>query len=85
MTPVPVTLPTPDTILTPVPERETVWGLPRALSVMVNKPAPGPRVTGEYVTLIWHDNPAPREAPQLFVWPKSPDVTMLDMVREASP
>ena len=60
----------------PAPLSATVWGLPAALSVMMTAPVlvPGPR--GLKVTAIVQLTPAPKVAPQVLVWEKSPVVIM---------
>ena len=52
---------------TPVPVRLAVWGLPAALSVMVNVPVRVPVVVGVKVTLIVQFPPPESEVPHVFV------------------
>lgn len=70
---------------TPVPLSATVCGLPLALSVMTTAPVlvPGPR--GLKVTAIVQLALALKVAPQAWVWEKSPEAVMLDIVSEALP
>jgi len=51
----------------PVPDRETVWGLPDALSVMVRVPLREPVAVGVKVTLTVQVLLAARVVPQLLV------------------
>lgn len=64
----------------PVPVRDTVWGLLLALSVIVRVPVRVPRVLGVNVTLTLHFAPAARDVPQVFVWVKSPDAAIEEIV-----
>jgi hypothetical protein len=68
----------------PVPVNETVCGLPAALSVTVSVPVRVPACVGVNTTLMLHD-PGGRLAPQLFVWEKSPEVEMPEIVSVALP
>ena len=52
---------------TPVPSRDTVCGLPGALSDMVSWPPRSPVAVGVKLTLITHDVDIAKDAPQLFV------------------
>ncbi len=54
------------------PERLTVCGLPKALSLMVSVPVRVPVAVGVKVTVIEHTPPAARLLPQLLDWEKSP-------------
>jgi len=73
---------------TPVPVKETVCGLPAALSVMVRKPGRVPPVEGVKVTLIVQFAPAAIVAGatgQLLVCAKSPVMAIELMTRGAVP
>lgn len=78
-------LPTPDTILTPVPATLATCGLPTALSVIVTVPVTGPRTVGVKNTFMWQVNPAPRDGEQLSVSVNGAVTTMLEIVIAASP
>ena len=54
------------------PLRETLCGLPLALSVINSDPVLTPLVVGVKLTLIWQLAPATRLAGQLLAWAKSP-------------
>ena len=69
----------------PAPLRLTVCGLPPALSNIVRVPVLGPGPRGWKVTAIEQFEPAPKVAPQVLVWEKSPPVVMLRMVNAALP
>jgi len=73
----------------PVPTRLTVWGLPVALSVMVNEAVRVPLAVGLKVTLMAQLPLAATELPQLLVWAKSPAfvpvMAMLVRLKEAPP
>jgi hypothetical protein len=63
----------------PVPERDTRWGLPTALSLMLNKPLRLPDAAGTKETLTVQLSPTLRRldfAPQVLVSKKSP-VTLI--------
>jgi hypothetical protein len=70
--PVPPTLPTPDTILTPFPVVETLYVPPAALFTSVTDPLREPRVVGEKKMDRWQTPPPARDVPQSFDWLKSP-------------
>lgn len=69
----------------PVPERLTLCGLPAALSATASVPPRAPATVGLKVTLAWQLAPAASVAPQLFVWPKSPLVLMLETANGEPP
>src|SRR5215472_4444819 len=69
----------------PFPCKLTTCGLPAALSLIVNAPLRVPRWVGEKVTLMEQPPPAATDVPQLLVWLKSPEATMLVTVRAPSP
>ncbi len=71
--------------VTAVPLRETVCGLPAALSVNVTVPFTLPVVSGARVTLIAQFAPAARVAPQLLVSAKFALAAILVIVSEAVP
>lgn len=63
----------------PVPERDTCWGLPVALSLMLNEPLRAPEAVGAKETLTVQLSPTLRRlnvAPQVLVSKKSP-VTLI--------
>jgi hypothetical protein len=65
----------------PVPEIETVCGLPAASSVMLSEPVLDPLAVGVNVTLTTQLPPGLRtfgSVPQLFVWAKAP-VTLMPL------
>lgn len=72
-------------ISTPVPVRETVCGLPVALSVIVTDPLCVPVASGVNLTLIVQCDPAESEVPQPVVSEKSPLGMMLVMLRDVVP
>lgn len=55
------------------------------MSEMVIEPDLVPTTVGVKVTLIEQDEPPARLAPQLLVWEKSPEATMLEMVKATLP
>ena len=59
-------------VVTPVPDRAAVWGLPVTLSVTVNVAFRIPVAVGVEVTLMVQLAPAARLEPQPFVRAKSP-------------
>jgi len=59
-------------LVTPVPDRAAVWGLPVPLSVTVTAAVRAPVAVGLNVALMAHWAPAARLDPQVFVWAKSP-------------
>ena len=70
----------------PVPDKETVCGLPpRASSATESTPERVPDVDGVNVTFIVQFTPAPRLAGQLLVCAKSPLVEMEEMLSEVLP
>src|SRR5439155_5880093 len=69
----------------PVPESDTLCGLPEALSVMVSVPVRDPMAEGINVTLIEQLAPAATLVPQPFVWAKSPLTAMLEMLSAMLP
>ena len=73
----------------PVPDSDTDWGLPGALSVMEIVPSLEPELIGVNVTLIVQLVPSASELPQLLVCEKSPGfvppTAMLVMVKVALP
>jgi len=69
----------------PEPPKETTCGLVGPLSVMVNVPVRVPTAVGANKTLIVQAAPAARFCGQVFVWEKSPVITMLVMVKTAIP
>jgi hypothetical protein len=69
----------------PEPPKETTCGLVGALSVMVKVPVSVPATVGANETLIVQAAPAARLCGQVFVWEKSPVITMLVMVKAAVP
>jgi hypothetical protein len=69
----------------PAPPKETTCGLVGALSVMVKVPVHVPACVGANKTLIVQAAPAARLCGQVFVWEKSPVITMLVMVKAAVP
>ena len=70
---------------TPVPAKLTVWGLLESLSIIVSVPVRDPVCVGVNVTSIVQLSPAPTEAPQLLVSPKSPLAPTLEMVTADEP
>ena len=64
----------------PVPERLITCGLFVPLSEIVSVPVLAPTAVGEKVMLIEHFVPAAKDAPQVFVSPKSPVTAMLVIV-----
>ena len=68
-----------------VPDKLTVWGLPLALSVMVNVPLTVPGAVGVKVTLMAHDPPALMPVPQVLVWEKPVLVAMPEKVSAPVP
>ena len=72
-------------LVVPVPERDTLCGLPDAESVTVIAPLRVPLCDGVKVTLMVQLEPAVKVAGQLLVWAKSPPATMLLMVSDAPP
>lgn len=71
--------------ITPLPERDTVWGPPAALSLMLRLPVAEPVVVGTKLTLIWQPAPANMEAPQRLVWLNVPVTVMVEMASGAFP
>jgi len=69
----------------PVPLKETVCGLPGALSVRAMEPERVPAAVGVNVTVMMQLAPTPWPEPQVFVWAKSPLATMLLIVRARLP
>jgi hypothetical protein len=69
----------------PVPVRDTVCGLPEALSVMVRAPVRVPLAVGVKVTLTVQLVLTARLAPQLLLCAKSPLAVMLVMLAAAVP
>ena len=69
----------------PVPLRDTVCGLPEALSVTVSVPVREPAAVGVKVTLTVQLLLAAREVPQLLLWAKLPEILTELMVRLAVP
>lgn len=69
----------------PEPPKETTCGLVGPLSVMVNVPVRVPATVGANETLIVQAAPAARLCGQVFVWEKSPVITILVMVKAAVP
>src|SRR5437588_363245 len=72
-------------LVVPVPDRDTVCGLPPAESVTVIDPVRVPVCDGVKVMLIVQLAPAFKVAGQLLDCEKSPLATMLLMVRAAPP
>jgi hypothetical protein len=71
--------------VTPVPLTEAVCGLLEALSLIVNKPVLGPATVGLKLTLITQLAFVASDAPQLFVWEKSPVTATLPIVKPPGP
>ena len=69
----------------PVPESDTVCGLPEALSAIVSAPVRVPDVVGVKATLIEQFAPAANDPPQPLVSEKSPFAEMLVIVKAALP
>jgi len=73
----------------PVPESDTVCGLPAALSVMVRVAVRDPAAIGEKIKVIVQLPPAAIPVPQVLVWEKSPALTpvivMLEIVSGPPP
>jgi len=69
----------------PVPERLMACGLLLALSVMATAPVRVPVPVGVKVTLIVQLFPVATLVPQLFVCPKSPLATILEIASAALP
>ena len=69
----------------PVPVKETVCGLPLALSVTEMAPVREPATVGVKVTEMVHVPAAATETPHELVWLKSPLAAMLLIVRAAVP
>ncbi len=72
-------------VVTPLPVRLAVCGLPCALEVIVIAPVRVPAAVGMNVTLMVQPGPVAKPVPQLFVSRKSPLGTMLLMVSGAPP
>src|SRR5579864_3842563 len=71
--------------LTPVPDSEAVCGLPlSASSLTVRVPVRVPVAVGVKEMLIVHVPPT-ATTPQLLVWEKSPEIEMLETLRDAVP
>ena len=68
-----------------VPVRETLCGLPVALSLIEIVPVAVPFPAGVNVTEMLQLAPAARDAAQLLVWPKAPPALMLKIVKLAVP
>lgn len=75
---------TPPMAPSPVPDKDTVWGDPEALSVIVSVPVLFPTAVGVNVTFIVHV-PLTTTLEQLFVWEKSPLLETEEMVRVPVP
>ena len=72
----------------PIPARLTSCGLPEALSATRTEPCRSPVTDGVKVTLIWQLEFAAKVLGlmgQVFVWPKSPVVEILLMVKAPLP
>ena len=69
----------------PVPLSATLCGLPVALSEMMRVPVLVPAANGLKVTEIAQLAPALMVLPQAWVWEKSPEAVMLDIVSDALP
>lgn len=69
----------------PVPSKDTVCGLPAALSMKVIAPVRDPVAVGVNVTLIVQLPPTTTVLPQVFVCPKSPLAAILEMMSAAVP
>ena len=69
----------------PVPVKDTVCGLPLALSATEIEPFRLPVAVGVNVTEIAHVPEAATEVPQVLVWLKSPLAVMLVMESAAVP
>jgi len=69
----------------PAPVKVTTCGLLGAESVMVSEPVRVPTTDGAKLTLMRQEAPVPRVAGQLLVWLKSPEGTMLVMVKLVVP
>lgn len=72
-------------ITVPVPARETVCGLPGALSVTSTLPISVPETVGLKTTVILQLAPAATLAPQLLIWVKSPVTVTLATVSAEVP
>jgi hypothetical protein len=72
-------------LVVPVPVRETVCGLPLALSVIEMVPSSMPVVLGEKVTLMVQFDPVPTADPQLLVSAKFALAAISAMFSEAVP
>jgi hypothetical protein len=72
-------------LVAPVPDSDTVCGLPVALSVTLRVPVNVPLVVGVNVTEIWQELFARRDVPQLLVSEKSPLVETFETFNVASP
>jgi hypothetical protein len=76
-------------IVSPVPVRLTLCGLPAALSVTVTSAYRDPLAVGEKVAVMVQELPAASELPQLLVslksWMLTPVIPMLEMVMVALP
>ena len=75
----PVAIPRPRDAFPPVPESDTVCGLPEALSVIVRVPLRLPDALGVKVTVTVQLPLGPITLPQLFVSAKSPVVAMWEI------
>jgi hypothetical protein len=69
----------------PIPLRETVCGLPAALSVTESVPLALPAALGVNVTLIVQELVAASVAPQLFIWAKPALAEIPEIVSAAIP
>jgi hypothetical protein len=78
-----------EAVSVPVPERLTVCGLPRALSVILTEALRLPLAEGVNVTLIVQEEPAATHLPHVLVSAKLvrlvPLTTMLDIINVALP
>ena len=71
--------------LMPVPEREAVWGLPDALSVIVNEAVSVPVLAGVNFTVTLQLLLGERLGPQSLVWEKDPlSVPVIEMALTVS-
>jgi len=72
-------------VLSPVPVRDAVCGLPEASSATLSVPLRAPLAVGLKVTVILQFAPAARLVPHAFVWLKSPLADTPEMLSATEP
>ena len=68
-----------------MPVRDTLCGLPEALSTTVTEPDRVPTAAGVKVTLIEQLAPTASVVPHVFVWEKSPVIVIPEIVTGVVP